>query len=260
MNTDSSMHAHPIFKLGRVKSPRDPRNLMFADFLRTPLATPRQYDFDIAHPGIPTPMFANDQYGDCVMAGRAHQTLRFELLEVGKTLSISDNDVLREYFTETGGEDSGLDPVSSLKDWQSKGWAAAGKRLFIRGFAEIKSIQHEQIRQAVYMDVGVGMGLSLPITAQSQVQAGRTWDVVLTGRDAEPGSWGGHYVHVCGYTAAGPVCVTWGRKQQMTWAFVDHYSDEVYAIFDAKDSLKTSAAIDFKKFDNSVYEVREVPT
>jgi hypothetical protein len=33
-------------------------------------------------------------------------------------------------------------------------------------------------------------------------------------------------------------CVTWGRKQQMTWAWLEKYCDEAYAIFDAKNRFK----------------------
>jgi hypothetical protein len=36
------------------------------------------------------------------------------------------------------------------------------------------------------------------------------------------------------------VCVTWGRKQQMTWAWFDRYCDEAYAIFDAQNTFKKS--------------------
>jgi len=39
---------------------------------------------------------------------------------------------------------------------------------------------------------------------------------------------------------SGPVCVTWGRKQQIMWAWFDKYCDEAYAIFDAKDKFKKS--------------------
>jgi len=82
---------------------------------------------------------------------------------------------------------------------------------------EVEYLNSEQVRQAIYADL-VGLGMQLPKSA--------------------PRSWGGHYIYVPGYTAQGPVCVTWGRKQQMTWAWLDKYYDEVYAIFDAKDSLK----------------------
>jgi hypothetical protein len=44
-------------------------------------------------------MFGNDKYGDCVIAGRAHQTLRFEAVEQKKLISVTEQDVLREYWT-----------------------------------------------------------------------------------------------------------------------------------------------------------------
>ena len=102
------------------------------------------------HSGIPTPMFANDELGDCVITGRAPQALRFR--------------------------------------------------------AEVEFLNSEQVRQAIHDDVGVGLGVPA----------------------SEPGSWAGDYIYVPGYTAQGPVCVTWGRKQQMTWAWLDEYCDEVY--------------------------------
>src|SRR4051794_8464294 len=47
-----------------------------------------------------------------------------------------------------------------------------------------------------------------------------------------------HYVYLSGYTKRGPVCVTWGRKQQMIWRFFDCYCDELYAIVDDLDKWR----------------------
>jgi hypothetical protein len=236
---------HPVFKLGKAPAKRDPRNLKFATILKAPVALPKEYDFDLKHPGIPTPMFANDRYGDCVMAGRAHQTLRFELIEQKKKLQISDQEVLREYMKETGGRDTGLVVLDSLKLWRKPGWTAAKDRYAIKAFSELNRANHNQVKQAIVLDVGVGLGLSLPISAQGQLQAGKPWDAV-GGANGKPNSWGGHYVLVPGYTTKGPVCVTWGRKQQMTWAFFDKYCDEAYAIIDAIDTPKKKRALDAK--------------
>src|SRR5262249_2414056 len=74
------------------------------------------------------------------------------------------------------------------------------------------------------------------------------WDVT-SGPGSAKGSWGGHYVYIPGYTPDGPVCVTWGRKQQMTWAWFDKYCDEAYGIFDAKDHFKKTM-IDKKKISS----------
>jgi len=232
------IQTHKVFKLGKCPAKKDKRNLKFATLLRMAApALPKSYDFDTTHSGIPTPMFANDVHGDCVMAGRAHQTLRFEDIEQGSVLMINDKEVLKEYFKETGGPDAGLVTLESLKEWRKKGWKVGKHTYKIQAFAEINYMSRDEVRQAIFANVGIGLGLQLPIAAQNQIQTGQPWDVT-SGPDSKPGSWGGHYVYVSGYTPAGPVCVTWGRKQQITWAWLSKYCDEAYAIFDAKDSFK----------------------
>lgn len=234
------IHAHPVFKLGKAPAKKDKRNLLFAAVLRPKVpALPASYDFDTTHHGIPTPMFANDNYGDCVIAGRAHQTLRFEDIEQKSVLMITDKDVLREYMKETGGKDTGLVVLDSLNEWRQKGWKVGKHTYEIQAFAQVNFKNKNEVRQAIYADVGLGFGVQLPTAAQGQIQTGQPWDVT-TGPDAAPGSWGGHYIYVCGYTPSGPVCVTWGRKQKMTWAWVNKYCDEAYAIFDARNTFKKS--------------------
>lgn len=157
---------------------------------------------------------------------------------------ISDKDVLKEYMKETGGVDSGLVVLDSLKLWRSRGWKVGKHTYKIRAFSEVDFHDQDEVRAAVFSDVGVGFGVQLPNTAKTQIQTGQPWDVV-PGPGSEPGSWGGHYVYVPGYTELGPVCVTWGRKQQITWPWLEKYGDEAYAIFDAHDTFK-KAQIDKK--------------
>ena len=237
MATSKGIQTHPVFKLGKAAAVRDKSTVAFASVLRAAAPVPKQYDFDTTHPGIPTPMFANDTLGDCVIAGRAHQTLRFEDIEQGSILMIKDADVTKEYFKETGGPDSGLVVLDSLKLWQSKGWKVGAKTYKIRAFSTVDFKNHQQVKQAIFSDVGIGLGVQLPLAAQAQIQSGQPW-AVTTGPKAKPGSWGGHYIFVPGYTELGPVCVTWGRKQQMTWAWLNKYCDEAYAIFDATNTFK----------------------
>jgi len=243
------IQAHKLFKLGKAPAKTDVRNLMLAAILKAPPKLPKEFDFDLKHTGIPLPMFANDELGCCVISGRAHQTLRFEDLEQGSVITITDTDVTTEYFNETGGADSGLVVLDSLKLWRSDGWTAAQQVLKIKAFAQINQKNHAEMKKAIFLDVGVGIGLSLPKSAQAQIQAGKPWDVV-SGPSSKPNSWGGHYVLCPGYTMKGPVCVTWGQKQQITWAFIDKYCDEAYAIFDDINTAKLKAALNTNKIES----------
>jgi hypothetical protein len=129
--------AHKVFKLGKAPAKRDKRNLKFAAVLKALPKLPTKYDFDTTDPGIPTPMFANDTYGDCVIAGRAHQTLRFEDIEQGSLMMISDRDVLKEYLRETGGVDSGRVVLDSLSEWRHRGWKVGRRSYKIKAYAEV---------------------------------------------------------------------------------------------------------------------------
>lgn len=238
MSKTKGIHHHAFFKLGKAPAKEDKRNFKFAALLKAAPPTPLEYDFDVRHPGIPTPMFANDVRGDCVIAARAHLTLRFEDIEQGSILMITDNDVVKEYFKETGGADDGLILLDSLKAWRQLGWRAARQKYKINAFAQITPTDHQEVQAAIYLLTAAYVGLALPQSAQGQVQTGQAWTVV-DGPSAAPNSWGGHCVMIPGYNATGPVCVTWGRKQQMTWAFFDKYCDEAYAVVDDKDSVKS---------------------
>lgn len=240
--------------LGKRPAQRDARTVAFASILAAALPPiPAAYDFDKGRK-IPLPMFANDKLGDCVIAGRAHQTMRFENVEQRKVIRITDKEVVDQYFKETGGRDSGLVVLSSLKRWRKEGWTVAGKVYKVDAFASINPRNHADTMAAVFLLTGIGCGLRLPKSAQAQWQNGKTWDVV-SGDAGRSGSWGGHYVHVPAYNATGPVCVTWGKRQQMTWAFWDKYCDEAYGIVDALDAWVSKPGIDVAKLKKYLDEI-----
>jgi hypothetical protein len=230
--------AHPLFKLGKKKPKIDKRTFKLAALLKPKVPkAPAEWDFDMDHPAIPTPMFGNDVHGDCVIAGRAHQTLRFEEIEQNAKLAITDTDVLREWHRENGNSEDGLVVLDALNMWRQKGWKACGKKYSIAAFAAIDRKDHSEVKTAIYLLTGAGMGMQVPKSAMQQIQVGKPWDVVA-GPSGVPGPNDGHYVYLCGYTKTGPVCVTWGRKQQMTWRFFDRYCDELYAIVDDLDKWR----------------------
>lgn len=245
---------HQLLKLGKGEAKQDKRNFLFGALIRKKLDLPKEYDFDTNHPQVPRPMFANDEYGCCVISGRAHQTLRFELLETGIVPKITDNDVIKEYLKQTGGPDVGLIVLDSLNLWRKQGWKVAKRNYKIKAFAQVNPKDRNSIKQAIYMDVGLGIGLNLPWSAAIEFNVGKPWSVT-TGRNSKPNSWGGHYVYLCGYTSAGPVCITWGQKQVMSWRFFEKYCDECYVIFDALNTSKIRKALNILKLEDMLDKI-----
>jgi hypothetical protein len=209
---------------------------------------------------MPEQMFGNDQVGDCVIAGRANYTRRAEYYQQRKGVPITTQDVLREYFRETGGDDTGLVLLTSLKEWRKAGWYLSedGHTYSLYAFAELKHGSKLELELSVSCLLGAYIGLLLPTTACDQIDAGQTWDVAgnpATDPDAQPGSWGGHCVYVVAYDPEGPTCVTWGQRQKMTWAFYDAYCDEAYGIVDNRDRWVKHSPIDDAKLQKLLAQI-----
>jgi hypothetical protein len=241
------------FKLGKLPAKRDSRNIKFKCILKpTMLPTlPETYDVDNdnLHKTIPEQVFGNDAWGDCVIAGRANQTMRFECFEQCNILPITEQDCLTEYWQEGGGDektkpDHGLVMLSSLKLWKSKGWIASSKKYDIHAFAEIDVKDHNDLKYAIMLLYGACIGFEVPESAMTQFYKGETWSVVSNSKTE-----GGHCVYMVGWNSIGPVCVTWGKKQQMTWEFYDKYTDEAYAIVDNRDEWIPNSPLDTEELE-----------
>lgn len=239
-------------KFGKLPARYDGRNLKMSAILTEPKKVPAKYDFDDDNPDIPTPMFGNDRHGDCVIAGRAHQTLRFEKVEQKKVINITEREVLDEWYRENGGTEEGLSTLDSLKLWRRDGWIAAKKRYKIKAFAQIDPKNHSEVKATIYADIGAGFGFLLPDSAITQFDAGKKWTVTKD----PPNEKNGHYVLFTGNNKSGPVCITWGEKQQMTWKFLDKYCDEAYAIIDAVNTPKKLQYLNERKIDDFLKKLR----
>ena len=89
----------------------------------TPQAPP--YNFDDSMPPFTLEMYGNDALYNCVMAARAHHTIRLVWSSKRILLNIAIADVKHEYYRETGGPDRGLNLATSLTEWQNPGWTFA---------------------------------------------------------------------------------------------------------------------------------------
>lgn len=241
--------SHPLYKCGKKKPRRDSRNLQLRAILKPKLKLPTEYSFDALHPTIPLRMFGNADYGDCVEAAKANITLNFELLEQKKVLSITDKEVLNNYFRETGGGDDGLYLLDSLNDHRKTGFKTGGVPYKIKAFAEINRQSKTEVMTTIFSDSGSMIGINLPISAQAEINAGKPWSQT-SGKGSVPGSWGGHCVLLIGYTKTGPICRTWAQHQAMTWGWFAKYCDEAYTVIDALDSAKSNRVFNRKSVDS----------
>lgn len=246
------------YKLGKKKARRDSRNIKLKTILRLIPPIPDAYLVDSTSPEpVPVPMFANNLWGDCVIAARAHQQLRFEAFEQKRILQITDEEVLQEYWKEgkvlpcDRHPDRGLVLLESLKKWRKNGWTAGGQQHDIYAFAEIIPTDIMSVKTSIYFLAGTTAGIMVSQSALDQFDGRTGWDVV-----DNPGMLhGGHAIDIIGYDQAGPICVTWGRLQHMTWRFWEQYCDEAYAVVDNRDRFLENSPVDVVKLEGYLKEI-----
>jgi len=248
------------YRLGKKTAKIDPRTIRLKAVLKALPPIPEIYLIDTnLSQQVPIPMFANDRYGDCVIAGRAHQTLRFECKEQLQCIPITDDEVLNEYWDEgcilrrwfpSIKPDRGLILLDSLKSWRNNGWTAGGKAYNIYAFAALDPADHLDLKATVYLLGGGNVGIQVPSSVWEQFNNNQPWDVV-------PGSSieGGHCILINGYNLVGPMCITWAKQVQMTWKFWDAYTDEAFAIVDNRNVWQEDSPIDVEKLNAILDEI-----
>lgn len=251
-----------VYQLGKLAPRIDVRTIKLARILKPELlpALPSTFDLDNELGGIEdNNTYNNLTYGDCVIAGRAHMTLRFEKFEQGLIVPGTTDEVVKQYFTETEGADCGLIMLNSLNSWRKIGWTFGGKFYDIYAYAEVDVKNHAEAQYCVYLLRGAYLGINLPLTAQRQLEAGEIWDYLPGDSGNIPGSWGGHCVYVQSYDGENYTCITWGQKQKMTKAFWERYVDECYGIIDNKDAFLENSPVDVEALSQILTEITTEP-
>jgi len=221
-------------KLGKLAARHDPRTLLLASYITAALPTPPASTDLTTKVGSSWGMMDNDQIGDCTCAAAGHLLMEWTANAGKKMFTPSDKQIVAAYSAitgynpVTGANDNGANEIDVLNYWRQSG--IAGHK--IGAYAALEPSNHIHIMDSVYIFEGCYIGLSLPVSAQAQVQNHQPWSVPPGGPtgDGQPGSWGGHAVPVVAYDARTLTVVTWGALQAMTWTFWDAYCDEGYAI------------------------------
>jgi hypothetical protein len=220
------------YKLGKKPARRGAVKFKLATYLKQAnLPTPPKVFGHQSLVGAHWGMLGNEDYGDCVWAGAAHETMLWNK-EANKTASFNDNVVLGDYSAVTGFKkgdpktDQGTDVQVAASYRRKTGVLdASGKRHKVAAYLALSLGNVDQLMQAMYLFGAVGIGFKFPNSAMAQFNAGKPWDVV-----PGPAPTDGHYVPGVGRDAKGNlVVVTWGKLQLMTPRFYKKYCDEVVA-------------------------------
>jgi hypothetical protein len=214
-------------KLGKLAPKENAKTLSMAKFLLPDAPPPPPAKTFWEYRVTAWPMFENDNVGDCVFACMGHMLENWSA-HSGTEVALTDDLIISAYSAVTGyipgneATDNGCAITDALAWWQSTG--LAGHK--IDGWAALNYDNPLQLRQAIYIFGGLDVGLQLPNSAISQFNADQTWDVVPD----DGGLAGGHSVPVLGYGRDGLACITWGKIQRMTNAFLTRYLDEAYGV------------------------------
>lgn len=214
-------------KLGKLRPRIDPRTRKLAtiEHLLPPAPNASDWSTKLRDLG---PML-NNQIGDCLAAGAGHAVQAFTAAN-GVQIIPRDAAVLAMYIAISGYDpmdpltDRGAYTLDALNYWRKTG--VDGHK--IDAYAALTLRNREHFKQAIHYYGGVYAGLWLPRSAEAQDR----WHVMLGGTAGDPArmSWGGHCVWMLGYNGYGVLCITWGQLLWMSWAFLDTYCDEAFAV------------------------------
>lgn len=174
-------------------------------------------------------VLGNDQYGDCVFAGAAHETMLWNA-EAKRSVVFDTPSVLGDYSAVTGFNpnkpetDQGTDMELAAKYRRQTGVRdAQGNRHRVGAYLGIDVGNLSDLTRATYLFGATGVGIMFPDSAMEQFAKGEKWDVV-----AHSSVEGGHYIPIVGHDGD-YLLYTWGKLQRATPDFIEKYMDEAVA-------------------------------
>jgi hypothetical protein len=257
--TNRTESPFPRYKLGKTKARPGAVKFKLAKYaIKAELPTPPKVFGDQDLVTASWQVLGNDNYGDCVWAGAAHETMLWNK-EANRVVSFTAKGVLSDYSKVTGFDprdpedtDKGTDMQVAASYRRKTGVLdARGKRHKIAAYLALKPGDVNELVLAMYLFGAVGIGIRFPDSAMTQFHQRKPWSVVPgpTPRD-------GHYIPGFGRDKKGNlVVVTWGRIQLMTPQFYKKYCDEVVAYISA-EALTKGASRNGLKIDQLKADLR----
>lgn len=207
----ANVAALPV-KLGRRRPKARPQCLWFGAYFDRSKATPPPATVDYSAKAMASiaKMYLNDQYGDCVIAGKYHAEGVWsgnELDSPGIAVG-TDQEVYSAYQTICGPGDNGCVITDVLDYFRANGLSFSGSVRKIDAYVSIDWTNKLEVQVALYLFGALTIGINLPSAWTNDA----VWDVTDTQIV------GGHDVTCVGYDDQGVQVSSWGRIYTITWA------------------------------------------
>lgn len=207
-------------------------------------------------------VLGNQDYGDCVFAGAAHETILWRKL-ANLWYGFDDKGVLSDYSTVTGFNpadsttDGGADMAQVAEYRRTVGIVdSLGWRHRVVAYLALDISNIQEIYTAMYLFDAVGIGIRFPASAMQQFDQGDPWSVVPN----SPIS-GGHYVPGISKQNGMIGVVTWGKLQLMTEDFLRTNCDEAVVYLTIENLLagKTPEGFSLQDLLSDLGKLKPVP-
>ena len=199
----------------KVRSPR----LRLKNYLMRALPTPPDtIDYTAKAAVSLHDILGNDIAGNCTIAAALHIN-EAVLANAGQDVGPEFNATAAKsiYFRLTGGQDSGLESVDVLNQWQNAGLFPNGTHK-IAGYVAINPLDEEEIKTAIWLFENLYFGCELPDNWIDPVpQEGFSWNL---GGNANPDN--GHAFCGLGYDG-GVIVNSWGMHGKISFAAIAYY-------------------------------------
>lgn len=243
-------------RTGKAPARGHEKMLNAVNYLNAAAEIPDEFNPWAKRAKFPLRSFGNLKVGDCTRASQAILQMRLEREEQCRTITITDDEVLRVYYDMTqrlyGGGDTGGYELDALNEWRRPELTfkdKTGHPYTIDAFTKINQANRDEVKRALFTSQahGIKFCMNLPL-AFSNMQTTR-WDIPdgqsLTG-NWTPGSWGGHSMTAIAYTKDGIIWpTTWDEPDGLiTWKAFAAYCDESYLVVDSIDAWRKVKAVD----------------
>ncbi|MCK9558339.1 MAG: hypothetical protein M0R50_09910 [Candidatus Cloacimonetes bacterium] len=220
-------------KFGKKPPRRDRRTLKLENYIEPNIAPPASADW---LSGVNTwPMMGNDVVGDCTYAGAGHLIESWSAYESGKTIIVSDEEILKAYKATSGWNgilndrtDTGCNLLDVLNYWHNVG---VGDHK-ITAYTRVKPRNVKCVKLGIWMFGGLYTGVALPDVVNGvNITEASSWIGSPT-QDPKtlPNPDNGHCVPIVYYDDKVLKVISWGMVMEMSWPFFMAYCDEAYAI------------------------------